>query len=259
MPDLASTALGGAVQGAIGLAGQALQYRYNKKLAEQQNQYNLDMWNLQNEYNSPSAQMRRFQDAGLNPNLIYGQGTNGNASTAPQMVTPQVPAIDKQAQEIGKLFNIANLQLLGANISKANAEADIAREEASIKEVESKNAWADYSALQELGQNYRFNARTGQFEYVPTGIEYIKGTGYEAISRGHLMKHVLKYYPYGRIPYQVNLLEHQKKFLVPQIHMRNFDWNHYPTTFFIDRANKGVPGFLYGANQWLKDTFGIGF
>lgn len=35
-------------------------------------------------YNSPEAQMQRFKDAGLNPNLIYGQGSPGNVTgTAP--------------------------------------------------------------------------------------------------------------------------------------------------------------------------------
>lgn len=42
-----------------------------------------EMWNMQNEYNSPSEQMRRYKDAGLNPMLIYGQGTPGNAQTQP--------------------------------------------------------------------------------------------------------------------------------------------------------------------------------
>lgn len=41
----------------------------------------LSAWNLQNEYNTPQAQMKRFKEAGLNPNLIYGQGTPGNASS----------------------------------------------------------------------------------------------------------------------------------------------------------------------------------
>lgn len=48
-------------------------YEQNKELAQQ----NFDMLN---KYNTPSAQMARFSDAGLNPNLIYGQGNSGNAS-----------------------------------------------------------------------------------------------------------------------------------------------------------------------------------
>lgn len=34
----------------------------------------------QNAYNSPRSQMLRFQSAGLNPHLIYGQGNPGNQS-----------------------------------------------------------------------------------------------------------------------------------------------------------------------------------
>ena len=41
----------------------------NMKLAEYQYSKDLDMWNRQNEYNSPSAQMERFNAAGLNPNI----------------------------------------------------------------------------------------------------------------------------------------------------------------------------------------------
>lgn len=42
-----------------------------------------EMWNMQNFYNSPAEQMKRYADAGLNPNLIYGQGTSGNATSSP--------------------------------------------------------------------------------------------------------------------------------------------------------------------------------
>ena len=45
----------------------------NLELAKWQYQANLEQWNRENEYNSPAAQMQRYMDAGLNPNLIYGQ------------------------------------------------------------------------------------------------------------------------------------------------------------------------------------------
>lgn len=54
---------------------------YNYLMKQQEQAYNLELWNLQNEYNSPAAQMKRFQDAGLNPNLIYSQQ---NMASAPQ-------------------------------------------------------------------------------------------------------------------------------------------------------------------------------
>lgn len=62
----------------------------NKAEAELAYQRSLDMWNMQNAYNSPQAQMQRFQAAGLNPHLIYGQGNAGNASGAPQYQRPDI-------------------------------------------------------------------------------------------------------------------------------------------------------------------------
>lgn len=52
------------------------------KYERDRNDANRD-WDRQNEYNSPKNQMARFKEAGLNPNLIYGQGTPGNASATP--------------------------------------------------------------------------------------------------------------------------------------------------------------------------------
>lgn len=57
---------------------------FNHKLAQYQHQQNLEMWELQNQYNSPKAQMQRYQDAGLNPNLLYGNISSGNSSSIPQ-------------------------------------------------------------------------------------------------------------------------------------------------------------------------------
>ncbi|WNK13239.1 MAG: DNA pilot protein [Microvirus sp.] len=70
-----------AAAGAVGStainAGATGRMNYkNRKFAVEQYQYQrqaaLDDWNKQNEYNSPRAQMQRFQEAGLNKNLIYG-------------------------------------------------------------------------------------------------------------------------------------------------------------------------------------------
>lgn len=62
----------------------------NKNLAEYQYNRDVEMWNKQNEYNSPLSQMARFKSAGLNPNLIYSQGSAGNATTLPKYQAPTV-------------------------------------------------------------------------------------------------------------------------------------------------------------------------
>lgn len=60
----------------------------NQKMAEYSYSKDLEMWNKQNAYNSPEQQMERFKAAGLNPNLIYGQGSPGNATTMPKYNAP---------------------------------------------------------------------------------------------------------------------------------------------------------------------------
>lgn len=52
---------------------------FNYLLKQQEQAYNLELWNLTNQYNSPEAQMARYQQAGLNPNLIYGQSNTAQA------------------------------------------------------------------------------------------------------------------------------------------------------------------------------------
>lgn len=57
--------------------------KFEKSESELAFQRDKEMWNMQNAYNSPQEQMKRYQDAGLSPYLIYGQGTPGNATNSP--------------------------------------------------------------------------------------------------------------------------------------------------------------------------------
>lgn len=76
-------------------------YKRNKELAQYTFDKNLEMWKLQNKYNAPGAQMQRLQEAGLNPHLMYGKGTVGNAQGMPQMQqTPYVsPRMDYSGRQ----------------------------------------------------------------------------------------------------------------------------------------------------------------
>lgn len=60
--------------------------RWQSEQAELQNQRNLEQWQRENAYNLPSAMMQRYLDAGLNPNLIYGQPSL--SADSPNMVAP---------------------------------------------------------------------------------------------------------------------------------------------------------------------------
>lgn len=84
----------GLIGGLLGISsGKSQQDRANEanmELAKYQFDRNVEMWKMQNEYNSPKAQMARLAEAGLNPNLIYGNGSasTGNAESAPQYQAP---------------------------------------------------------------------------------------------------------------------------------------------------------------------------
>ena len=84
-------------------ASQLLQHKANKGLAQYSFNKNVEMWKMQNEYNNPKNQMARFTEAGLNPNLMYGKGTPGNATTM-----PQYQALPSSGQTFGQ--SVAGLQ-----------------------------------------------------------------------------------------------------------------------------------------------------
>ena len=74
------------VQGAVGLGQDILSGWWNtnqqQKLNDKAYAQNVALWNMQNAYNDPSAQMQRLQNAGLNPNLVYGGGNvTGNTTS----------------------------------------------------------------------------------------------------------------------------------------------------------------------------------
>lgn len=96
------------------------QYAVNYALNRQSNDDQLNLWNLMNEYNSPANQMKRFKDAGLNPNLVYTQGNPGNASSSAQY-TPMTadihPNSDAQKQISTVLDVVGMVQNLAGNIS----------------------------------------------------------------------------------------------------------------------------------------------
>lgn len=103
---IGSSLLGGIpslIGGGINLIGSAfgnsaakkqirLQNEGNMKLAQYQYEKNLEQWHRENAYNSPRSQMQRFADAGLNPMLMYGQGSSGQAASSPQLEMPKLAA-----------------------------------------------------------------------------------------------------------------------------------------------------------------------
>ena len=77
--------VGNVVDSIAGGIARRKQRKHEFRMAEYAYKKDLEMWNRQNVYNAPSAQMERLRQAGLNPNLVYGQGVQGATGQASQM------------------------------------------------------------------------------------------------------------------------------------------------------------------------------
>lgn len=96
---------------------------FNERMYERQRDDNRNNWNAQNEYNSPKAQMARLKEAGLNPHLIYG---NGSAQTGQaQSIQNSTPASYRDEPVKLETGGIADAMMLMMKIQVMNAEKDL--------------------------------------------------------------------------------------------------------------------------------------
>lgn len=147
--------LGAAIGTAGNIAGSLISNAGNKASQKRANEYNLAMynrqradsvadrdlsrkwaledWNMENEYNSPTSQMMRYKDAGLNPNLIYGEGVSASSGQASEPRSTETRASQQgnsQAARYNMDFGMAQFtqnMLMSAQADKLKAETDAIR------------------------------------------------------------------------------------------------------------------------------------
>ena len=153
MDPLVAVAL---ISGGFGLVGGLIshgdvkeQYKYNKKLQDNAFAHNVEMWNMQNAYNSPSSQMERLQAAGLNPNLVYGNGGATNtASDYPKYQAgeaPQVANIRHASRQLAlQGFQTAlSAKLQEAQASNLDADTELKDTQKQLTSVQKEIAMID--------------------------------------------------------------------------------------------------------------------
>lgn len=155
---------------------------YNYLLAAKQNDWNVEQWNRENAYNTPSAQRQRLLDAGLNPNLMLDGGDAGNARgldsanyANAQLTTMQNPAQEK----LGMLQSIQGV-LQSANdtaITYAKQRSEIANLDAQTNAQNIQNtylrAFLDKN-LEKLGHDTttsKWTSRNAEESYAKTWLE----------------------------------------------------------------------------------------
>lgn len=141
MPN--TSTIGSIISGVGSLASgviNAISSKSNNKSQQQfaQNMYNqqradaLSDWNMQNAYNAPAQQMARYKAAGLNPNLIYGQGNSGNSTPVRTSSPSTYPRTAVQVPDLGSIAHDAIMtkyQVDQANLQNRLTQAQIDKTE----------------------------------------------------------------------------------------------------------------------------------
>lgn len=107
----------------------AEQRKHDKEMSDYTYSKDVAQWERQNRYNTPSAQMARFKEAGLNPHLIYGKGTPGNSSSSPAYSKPSAEHTIKPLATVDWLgkyqdFRVKNAQVDNLKQMNENLKSD---------------------------------------------------------------------------------------------------------------------------------------
>ena len=99
--------------------GGQLDYSRSKKMATTANRRQWEFWQANNDYNSPKSQMQRLEEAGLNPNLVYG---NGAATHQATMATAQSARPTKSGLGgfLERAYQMENMNAQNDNLKQQN-------------------------------------------------------------------------------------------------------------------------------------------
>lgn len=139
---------------------------FQEQMYERQKNDNLNMWNLQNDYNNPQQQMKRLQEAGLNPNLVYGNGGQTGGTASP-ISTPDRGSYSHQPAQISDL---------GGTASQAFASHfDYQIKQAQLDNLKAQNTDIVNSALLKSAQTMSTIASGGKTEFQ---TQFLKDTAH---------------------------------------------------------------------------------
>lgn len=165
LENMATSAIGAIGNLFTGGASARKQYRYQSKLMDKQNQQQIDFWKMNNEYNTPFNQRARLEQAGLNPDLMYGGSGSMYQSQMPGAASGSAPNVDYGSFSDNLRFAM-QAQVMDAQVSKIEMEnkllAEQALSQASLRELQSSQA-ADALARAEHQGIYNKHADTRYF------------------------------------------------------------------------------------------------
>lgn len=124
------------ISGVAGLASSWLGNKQRDKDYERQKEDRLEFFDIRNKYNSPENQMNLLKEAGLNPNLAYGQGFA--SSGAGQLQSPDLdpgPYREPISTGIGTMMQHQDLTVKNAQEDNLRAQADKLAQESMLTKI----------------------------------------------------------------------------------------------------------------------------
>lgn len=160
------TLFGNLVNQAFAGRNARMQLKYSKKAMDYTYAKDKEMWDTLNAYNTPAAQMARLQEAGLNPNMMYGTGQGANVSK--EMPKYNAPHVSWEAPIVNPF------QVLGAyaDLKVKNAQADNIQEQTNTRKLENNLRLGTISSAIEKAANEAETAKwRNQLEYIKFLVE----------------------------------------------------------------------------------------
>lgn len=140
LENMATSAIGAIGNFFTGGASARKQYQYQSKLMDKQNQQQIDFWKMNNEYNTPFNQRARLEQAGLNPDLVYGGSGNMYQSQMPGAASGSAPNVDYGSFSDNLRFAM-QAQVMDAQVSKIEQENKLLAEQA-LNQAQQRELWA---------------------------------------------------------------------------------------------------------------------
>lgn len=196
---IAASAIGAVASTAGNVASTAITNRKNKNLNQMNNEFNaeqaqlnrdfqLEMWNRNNAYNTPTAKRQRMEDAGYSPyadmsgmSVVGGSVLSGDSASASQMPSMQAPDFSNIGQAITQTIDlIYRGKMTDADVSQKNAQThqiqidnqtraaeNLARIDNLIKNSKYLNDKSIFQGIQnKYAETAQINARTMETESI---------------------------------------------------------------------------------------------
>lgn len=137
--------LGSNLSGGLFNINQARKNRsFQERMFNRQVEVNRENWQMENEYNLPSAQMQRLKDANLNPYLMYGEGGSGLTSQG-SIGNPTAPSgAQAQVHFTNPFLDALQAKLATAQVDKLEAETQKTKSETDWQNIENRFSTETY-------------------------------------------------------------------------------------------------------------------